>query len=296
MSKMMSLVSTHLEDLDDSRLVTSHHLTPEGLRAYRAITFSYLFAYTFANYFYDIEDQKEYAQYFAYFTHFSWLGLVVYFALATYNVHVYIKSGYSIERLKSRHPVLRWIFWNSYVLNSIFHVVIPIVYWVLLVDSLLKSPASGVGLLMLITMVCSNNIHVHGLTTVWMILEMVFSRVPLHYSQWTGPMIATLLFVAYSQLAHIWFTTPQERFWAYPFLDTSNSLWYVWYAGVGILFLCTFMAIAAIHRGRDRRRERLGMKVVPGRKMTVETPTSTSLPKEVKWMLKREMRDDRVSV
>ncbi|KAI8835493.1 hypothetical protein BC829DRAFT_448119 [Chytridium lagenaria] len=200
---MSRLVRTHLDDLDDERLVTSHHLSPEALRIYRAICFTYFFAFTFPSYFVDVDDPREYGEYFAYFTHFSWLGLVLYFALATYNVHVYIKNDYDVERLRRRHPIVRWIFWNSYVMNAVFHVVVPVVYWGILVKALLAEPTFGIGL--------------------FMISEFFISRVPIYYSQWTAPIFFTLLYVAYSQLTHIWLSTSAEEFWAYPFLDPRNT-------------------------------------------------------------------------
>ncbi|KAJ3220086.1 hypothetical protein HDU67_006842 [Dinochytrium kinnereticum] len=254
---LLSAIDAHLADLDDVRLVSSHHLSPEAIRTYRATVLVCITAYTGVNF--AVDRDGEYAKYFAYFTNFSWLGLVFYFALATYNVHVYIKSGYSADRLKKRNPFLRWLFWNAYIVPVVFHYVIPTVFWVLLVESVLRKPTLYNWI---------DNLIVHGLTAVFMTVEIILSRVPMHYSQWTTPIGIATLFVLYSQLAHIWFSTPDKSFWAYPFLDTSSKLWYVWYLGVGVLFFLFFTVVTAVHRARDRRRERLQLRVVAGRRMS----------------------------
>ncbi|KAJ3103381.1 hypothetical protein HDU97_010219 [Phlyctochytrium planicorne] len=245
----MGIFSTHLDKLDDTRLVTSHYLTPRGLRLYRGIIAFYMFAFTFVHFFY---DRAQYTQYFAYFTNFSWLGLLAYFISSTYNVHVYIRNGYKADRLKSRNNFVRWLFWNVYALPAVFHYLIPLVFWVLLSEKLFKEPTVW-GFV--------SNIHIHALTGVLTCAEVIISRVPMYYSQGTLIIVVATLFVCYSQLAHIWFSTSTENFWAYPFLDTGKKGWYLWYAGVGILFVFFFVVVVAIHKGRDRRRERLQMVV-----------------------------------
>ncbi|KAJ3109368.1 hypothetical protein HDU96_007233 [Phlyctochytrium bullatum] len=252
---LYSLIDPRLKDLDDVRLVTSHHLSPEGLRIYRSCVSLYILVITFVNFFYE-RDARGKQTYLAFFTNLSWLGLVLYFFTATYNVHVYIRSGYDADRLNGRHPFLRWFFWNVYVLPAVFHYIIPVVYWALLTSELMKNPTFYNYFI---------NLNVHALTGVFMAIEIVLSRVPLFYSQWILPIGGAILFVCYSQLAHIWFSTESQSFWAYAFLDTSKRTWPLWYCGIGLFFFLVCMAVIAIHRARDRRRDRLSLKVIGGR-------------------------------
>lgn len=75
-------------------------------------------------------------------------------------------------------------------------------------------------------------------------------------------MITIGLYVAYGHFQHlVW--SPHHKtgdFWAYPFLNTNNRSWWIWYLAIATGFVILFMAVVFLHKLRNKFTRRSNIK------------------------------------
>ncbi|KAJ3114692.1 hypothetical protein HDU96_001784 [Phlyctochytrium bullatum] len=268
-SKLWAYIDPALDKLDDERLVTSHRISPEALMWIRIGIFVYSIHVIPMQL---LTEKPRFvapgignSEFLAYFTNLSWIGMEIYFLAAAYNSYVYIKNNYSAATLNARPKWLRWLNWNLYMLPAVYHYIVPLVFWSVLALPMFQKPNAAF---------IWFNVNMHLFDLFFMFFEFLYARVPLVYTQWTGFLAVSLLYLAYTHIYHLAYEPfvrdyPKEYpsgYWVYPFLDTTSKFAAVFYIGLIGLFIGFFFLVTWIHIVRDRKREQRGLKVVPGRK------------------------------
>ncbi|KAJ3326955.1 hypothetical protein HDU76_012481 [Blyttiomyces sp. JEL0837] len=262
---LQRLVGAHLKSFDETTLVTSYYVSPETLLKIRLFSCIWCLCIIPLSIVNTVNIPK--FTYVAFFTNLSWWGLIIYFGVSAFNTYIYIKNGYSARLLHSRHPVWRWLSWNLYLFPATFHYIVPVVFWMALSRKLI---ADGHAFEWFV------NLNVHFADLLFIIMEFILGRIPVYASQWTGPIFVAILYLVWSLVNHILFTPsvsnqPEnfpDGFWAYPFMREDNHYFYYIYILLAVFFLLIFVAVSYAHQVRDRRRERLGYKVVKGLKQS----------------------------
>ncbi|KAF9970085.1 hypothetical protein BGZ73_007319 [Actinomortierella ambigua] len=90
------------------------------------------------------------------------------------------------------------------------------------------------------------NYSFHGLDLVLVVIEVAINAMPFVPSH-----LVIVIFVAILYLAEAFVVHAVDGIWMYPFLDTSNRLWALFYAGVGCVIIAAFAAMYYIHRLKD---------------------------------------------
>ncbi|KAI9336704.1 hypothetical protein BDR26DRAFT_864406 [Obelidium mucronatum] len=210
-------------------------VTPKTLLFLRSVILVYAVVVMATSVALDVSEGKSF---WGYFTFWTFLGIIVYFAVAVYNSYLYIySSGQKV--LDARPSLVKLLNWYLYMMPATCCYIVTIVFWVLLFPIWQGSQTR----LWLTT-------SQHGANSLFMIFEFVFGSVPLVY-QLVWPYLVTVgLYVALAFVYHA-----ETGFWSYAFLDTSKRLFWVYYIGIGVLFLLVFLAVTACHRWRDAYRK-----------------------------------------
>ncbi|KAJ3240708.1 hypothetical protein HDU81_002899 [Chytriomyces hyalinus] len=225
-------------DLDALALVSSVHVSPVTLFWIRALLALYAWTCLIAE-IYIVRNELG-----IYFTDWSWLGVVVYLTTAVYNSYIYTSQMGALLKLESRSSWVKYINWVIYALPATYAFIVSIVFWTLLAGYLagaapLEKWAS---------------ISLHAGNSVIMLTELVLGRVPMAYPLILPMIVIALLYLALSFVYH-----GSSGGWVYPFLDTGKPFSWAYYVGLIVAFAVCFCLVTAIHKGRDRRRARLGM-------------------------------------
>ncbi|KAI8822314.1 hypothetical protein BJ741DRAFT_635763 [Chytriomyces cf. hyalinus JEL632] len=226
--------------LDVETLVTSVHVSPVTL--FRIRTLLALYAWIcFGGEMYIVRNILG-----IYFTDWSWLGIVIYLTTAAYNSYIYTSQPDALTKLESRSSWVKYLNWLLYALPATYAYIVSLVFWTLLVSYL----SSGVGPMEMWT-----SISLHAGNSVIMLTELILGRVPMAY-----PMIFPVISIALLYLAESFVYHSSSGGWVYPFLDTAIPFAWAFYVGLIVAFSAGFCLVTAIHKGRDQRRTRLGMK------------------------------------
>ncbi|KAI9344895.1 hypothetical protein BDR26DRAFT_1005733 [Obelidium mucronatum] len=233
--------------LDPETLVTSVHVSSVTLFRIRCVILIYLIAVMIGEFVYDSD------RFWGYFTEWSWIGLIFYFATAVYNGHVYHSRKDAVVSMQARPYWVQYLNWLAYILPATQVYIVSIVFWALLSHWIQQAIPLNKWIM----------VSQHSFNSLIMIAELVLGRVPFAYAFCAPFVVISLLYLGLAFVFH-----NATGIWAYSFLDTSKPFVWAWYAGVICFFLILFFGIGAIHKGRDKRRVRKGMKVVGSEKGT----------------------------
>jgi hypothetical protein len=265
---LTKFIGTRLSELDPATFFTSYYVSPEGLLMFRSFgafwtTFIYIFSFA--------APPPSFPRQilFGFFTNLTWGGLMLYFWVSSVCTFFYIRRNYTTEFFTKKPKFFQWLYWQLYVLPAVYHWIVPLVFWSVLAPGGLFSRNTR-------AIDWWNNINLHVMDGVFVMIELIMGRIPLFYSQWTMFIFVSLTYLCWIPVTNILFTPlldPQrwpDGFYPYPFVNFRQ--WYVVYTvpAVVLFFLVTFVVVVAVHRGRDRRRVRLGWVVKKGRKQVEE--------------------------
>ncbi|KAJ3156641.1 hypothetical protein HDU86_003865 [Geranomyces michiganensis] len=200
-------------------------------------------------------------RYLFYFTQLTWCGLGLWFAVASFQTWRYTRDG-NMDAFLRQSKFTQWLTWNLYAMPATYHWIVPIVFWALLSDNLVKTGTAYDWF---------TNTQVHAMDCVFIIIELIFNRIPLFYSQWPAVIIAALSFLGYAFFQHAVYDdlSAAERagdykhgWWVYGFLDTQKSGAAVYYIALPLAFIAVFCAVVKVHKVRDQRRRRRHARAV----------------------------------
>jgi hypothetical protein len=99
-------------------------------------------------------------------------------------------------------------------------------------------------------------------------IELFLNATPIFYSQFVGPIITALLYLAY---AYVWYflASPAvsnltenfpDGYYVYPFLDTRKPTTLPFILGALVMFVLIFCGVTWVVQFRDRRRKLKGLE------------------------------------
>ncbi|KAJ3020794.1 UNVERIFIED_CONTAM: hypothetical protein HDU68_009972, partial [Siphonaria sp. JEL0065] len=229
--------------LNPETLVTSVHVSSVTLFWIRLVFLIYFIACLVGELIYAAPKA------WGYFTEWTWLGITIYLSVAVYNGHLYNTNKDAVAIMARRPYWKQYTNWLLYVLPATYVYIVSLIFWALLSGWIIKAVPLNKWLL----------VSQHSVNSIVMVMEFVLGRVQLSY-RFLLPY--TVIAILYLGLAFVYHNV--EGVWVYSFLDTTKSGAWMWYTGVLLLFIIEFLIVVAIHNGRDRRRIRLGLKVVGG--------------------------------
>ncbi|KAG0256416.1 hypothetical protein DFQ27_005745 [Actinomortierella ambigua] len=141
--------------------------------------------------------------------------------------------------LERQHWLLTDLHFFLYHTICTFHVIVPILYWS-------YNSYSGDAVMMathLNKQSLWRNYSFHGLDLVLMLIEVAINKMPFVASH-----LLIVIFVAILYLSEALIVHAVDGIWMYPFLDTSNRLWALFYFGVGCAIVVAFFAMYYLHR------------------------------------------------
>ncbi|CAG8590051.1 3788_t:CDS:2 [Ambispora gerdemannii] len=232
------------------RVVTSWFTTPLVLLIIRSIFLTYSLI-TLALSIYVEFGRGRLHTYLTYFANLGFIGLTVYFAVAV--VHSLIFVIYDEPKSLSTQPrALTIAFWILYDVVVVYHILIPIFYWAILVPSRIEEFNSSPPLLTF------HEISIHSVDLFMIIVEVVLSRMPLVSSH-----LIFVLTILIFYLFETWISYAINNTFPYRFLDWREGQKVAgYYFGVMGIAINAFLIQKLIHMIRDvigRRTWRKGL-------------------------------------
>jgi hypothetical protein len=202
-----------------------------------------------------------------YYTHFSWIGLVIYFI-----VMVFLSKR--LEKMKEMSD--RKKYWTAIALEALVSItqtvtwMVVLVYWILLSS---KLPTLGLNSLLI-------NVVEHSIDLVFVVVEMVLTKSWLNYYSFVFPMAIGWLYTFWTWIfvyAGIWD-------WPYGFFDqvlnpNNRPAWITVVAilAASLVIILIFFIVYAIFRireyygnNREKTQDEVKGVVVPAKEITGE--------------------------
>ncbi|KAJ3414341.1 hypothetical protein HDV05_006709 [Chytridiales sp. JEL 0842] len=188
------------------------------------------------------------------------LGLMSNFFINSISGYIYVSSPSGPERLAQRHPLLKLLQWYLYQCSTGFVLIVSLVYWTILAPGMFRSPSFSLSSLLLQT-------NLHAVNALIFFFEVSINNVRVYYSQWLAPIFTALLYLAY---AYVWRALGSEAvknlfpggYYIYPFLNPKSPIFVPFFVGCVPLFLGVYCGVVWVHKWRDARRERRGVKAI----------------------------------
>ncbi|KAJ1552535.1 hypothetical protein HK405_010967, partial [Cladochytrium tenue] len=205
-SLLQRLAGARLAELDDLAFVTSVHLKPTQLLAFRATALAYMAAIVVVAVLANDDATVPKLAWPFYYTNLSWCGLLLYFLAATVATAQYVRGGSAaLSALRRRPAVLRWLHWTLYTLSAANHIIVPVVFWAVLARSALSGPPPGFRVFSLVAQ--------HATDLVLLVAEAALGRLPVFPSQWPPLLGVAVLYLCLSIAGRAWVT---------PYVDSAN--------------------------------------------------------------------------
>ncbi|KAI1318385.1 hypothetical protein EDD11_006723 [Mortierella claussenii] len=235
-----------LEHFEPNRIVTSNLVSPLTLAVIRGLEFLYVLAATISVWI----TADSALDYFKYFTHLTYFGLMSYLLASTLWGVFYLRQPESerAQWIKGGSPWWGYTHWLLYSTVVTYSVVVPIVFWCLL--------ASGMGSWTALDYY--QNISEHALDGVFgAIGELILSR---HFLEPLHSLFVALVMVFYMLWTFITHAI-QDR-WVYPFLDWNQGpVAAAYYIGIAIALFIIYFALYFLHKYRNRALANHSIKV-----------------------------------
>ncbi|CAG8567597.1 1837_t:CDS:2, partial [Ambispora gerdemannii] len=229
------------------RAVTSWFTTPLVLLTVRTIFLTYsLITLALSIYVHDRRGRLH--SYLTYFTNLGFLGLTAYFAMAV--VHSLIFAIYREPKSFAIQPkVLTIAFWILYDAIVVYHILIPLVSWIILVPNYAEESSPHLRLLTF------NQISMNGVDFFMMIVEVVLNRMPLVMSH-----LIFVLAILVFYLFETWISYAISQQFPYQFLDLREQVTGYHFGVIGVAIIGAFLIQKLIHVLRDTMGRRLWRK------------------------------------
>ncbi|KAG0367191.1 hypothetical protein BC939DRAFT_450849 [Gamsiella multidivaricata] len=235
-----------LNRFQPNRIVTSHLVSPMTLAIVRGIEFLYTFVTSIIVW----ATTKAAVDYFQYFTHLSYFGLMAYLFASTVWSTLYLRRPES-ERakwLRSGSPWWGYTHWLFYSTVVTYAVVIPIVFW----SYLAWDRASWT------RMEYFRNISVHALNGVFgAVVELILNR---HFLLPVHSLFVAAVMILYMLMTFLVFAG--QGTWVYPFLDWSQgpiaaAYYFIVAAGLFVIYFILYF----LHKYRNKWLAKRSIKV-----------------------------------
>ncbi|KAJ3400847.1 hypothetical protein CcCBS67573_g08062 [Chytriomyces confervae] len=223
---------------DDGCLVTSVHCTPEFLLCVRAVSLVFVTATFVAS----LVRAK--GPTYGEFSSWNAFSTLVYLAAAVFNSFQFVRSDENPSLMNSRHAVIRYLIWLSYVIPAANSLAIFVLFFATSTSQLSGQDALSTWI----------TLGLNAGPFVVMLSELLMNRIPVSFTFIIPYSVYGLLYLG----AMFGFHAVQNR-WPYELLDTSRDYAAAYYAGVIAAMVVSFLVVALVHQGRDRRRNRFGM-------------------------------------
>ncbi|KAF8981720.1 hypothetical protein BGZ46_002383 [Entomortierella lignicola] len=226
-----------LDRMEPNRIVTSNLVSPKTLMIIRGLIFLYVLAATISVWVTSLDA----LDYFKYFTHLTYFGLMSYFLASTLWGYFYLRQPES-ERanwVKSGSPWWAYTHWLLYATVVTFSVIVPIVFWSLL--------ASGIS--SWTPLEYYQNISEHALDGVFgALFEMTLNR---HFLQPVHSFFVAAVMILYMFWAFVVYAATGG--WVYPFLAWSQGpKAAIYYIAIAIALFIVYFVEYFIHKYRNK--------------------------------------------
>jgi len=231
------------------RLVTSGFLPPFWLFLLRFIFAVYTLTANIVYLILDLNVNHEPAnQYYAYFTHLSYIGQCAYFCASSFHTGFftlnlrYLRHGDTSQGLW--YPLQTWgkflqaMHIYLYCTVITFAPLLTIVYWAILKDAdTFSTPLNS-----------WNNISFHALNTVFVVIEVMSCRVPMPWGYLPLCVITLGLYLGLAYLVHA-----VQDFYLYNFLNPANGKGHLagYIVGIAVGGIVLFLIMWAVTKLRD---------------------------------------------
>ena len=220
-----------------AHLVTSYFVSnPAVILLTRTLITLYLVATLIA----ELALYWNYGYFFVYFTHLSFIGLTVYFIMATYLSLQYWKLGpQSTKRQQASRLeiVTSWFYTSSFTI----HVIVPLVYWLLLSSTWKWDEKDDKERW--------TNITVHGLDLFVILVEFFMNRVVYVWGHLAVTTTIFLLYIPYSWIFAACYPTsgPSQNGFPYFFVNYNNPLSAVFIVALAVLLMLVWLFSFGLH-------------------------------------------------
>jgi hypothetical protein len=131
MSFLRKVFNGHIrDDFKGEDFVTSSLVSPSILLGLRSFFFLFLLSVYIVEK--AMDSVSELGESYRILTSLSWIGTIIYFAVASYASLRCVLDKSFIKALDSQHSIFKWLHWNLYILSINFQPLIVLVYWILL--------------------------------------------------------------------------------------------------------------------------------------------------------------------
>ncbi|KAI8836875.1 hypothetical protein BJ741DRAFT_604329 [Chytriomyces cf. hyalinus JEL632] len=239
--KMHNPLFVRMAAFDDGCLVTSVHCTPEFLLCVRAVSLVFVAATFVAS----LVRAK--GPTYGEFSSWNMFSTLVYLAVAVFNSFKFVRSDENTSLLNSRHAVIRYLIWLSYVIPAANSHAIFVLFLATSTSQLSGQDALSTWI----------TLGLNAGPFAVMLSELLMNRIPVSFTFIIPYSIYGLLYLGAMFGFHV-----MQNQWPYELLDTSRDYAAAYYAGVIAAFVVSFLVVALVHQGRDRRRNRIGMVAI----------------------------------
>ncbi|KAJ3222993.1 hypothetical protein HDU81_009476 [Chytriomyces hyalinus] len=234
-------LAVRMSAFDDASLVTSVHCTPEFLLCVRVVSLLFVVATFVASLI--TAKGPTYGE----FSSWNTFSTLVYLAAAVFNSLLFVRSDENPSIMNSRHRVIRYLIWLSYVIPAANSHAIFILFLATSTSQLSGQDALSTWI----------TLGLNAGPSVLMLSELLMNRIPISFTFIIPYSIYGLLYLGAMFGAHA-----AQNQWPYELLNTSRDYAAAYYVGVIAAFVASFLVVTLVHQGRDRRRNRFGMVAI----------------------------------
>ncbi|KAL3899145.1 MAG: hypothetical protein SGCHY_002261 [Lobulomycetales sp.] len=223
---LFGIFNAHTHDYKGVDFVSSSLVSPGVLLGVRVFFFLFSSATYIASS--ATGSLRSFEESYRYLTNLSFIGVILYFTLASFTSLRFVRNKYDSEPLDSQWRVFKWLHWNLYLIQITYQPVIVVVYWLLL--------SAGVG--------DDNqlqwyfNVSKHGLMFLLIWIDWSLNRIPVYASQWTGPFFVAILYLSWGLLQTLFY----NGFKAYFFFDTGKMVSAAYLIGILVVTMIVYFA------------------------------------------------------
>ncbi|ORZ28890.1 hypothetical protein BCR41DRAFT_391308 [Lobosporangium transversale] len=222
-----------LTTLGVERSVTSYLSGPKVLMWTRAVGVLYLTAVLIGA----LATTPSLHYFISFFTNISFCALLIYYIWSLIRSIQYCRLPQENKEnwTKQRSQIGEHIYWILYGTLTVFHILVPLVYWSVLRAH--QKPHTGV--------YEWATISEHSADGIFMILEIIFTQMNLDIRHLVWALFFMLLFLL-SAFVNYW----TKNWWVYSFLDYNKHGWKIvglFYVGTAVAIILLYVLVWGVH-------------------------------------------------